>query len=78
MPRGGGMSIIGDFVFSEFDRYGHSGVDWLTGPSTSNLKDLIAIPHMAWRGEKTEGPILDAIRRNLPVTNLFYTKLAMD
>jgi hypothetical protein len=29
--------IVGDFMFSEFDRYGHPGVDCMTGPSTGNL-----------------------------------------
>ena len=78
MFRGGGMSILGDFMFSEYNRYDKQGVDWLAGPSAGLINSAIALPHMIARGEKVAGSVLDMARSNLPLSNLFYTKLAMD
>jgi hypothetical protein len=78
MLRGGGMSILGDFLFSEYNRYDKQGVDWLAGPSAGLINSAVALPHMIARGDKVAGTVLDQIRANIPLSNLFYTKLAMD
>ena len=78
LVRGGGLSIVGDYLFSEYNRYDKQGVDWLAGPSAGLINTAIALPHMIKRGEKVRGPILDTIRANMPLANVFYTKLAMD
>jgi len=93
MVFGGGHDGVSQLVFHQENAAGlavrqpevrqepdpeFQGVDWLAGPSAGLINSAIALPHMIARGDKVAGTVVDQIRANLPLSNLFYTKLAMD
>jgi hypothetical protein len=89
--QGGGAGLYGDFLLGEArDRYGHSALESLAGPSAgmftdmfSGLKKVSKAPfdYMFDRmkeGDSNYGAAFFAMKNNAPFVNLFYTRLALD
>jgi hypothetical protein len=86
MMQGGGMGIFGDFLFGEFDRFGHNFFETAAGPAASEtLGTAVQIWNMLKKDAeagKTPSDIPPALFQralaNTPFINLFYTRLALD
>ena len=80
MVQGGGFGIYGDFLFGEYNRFGGSPIETLSGPGIGEGSNAIrALGHLL-RGELKEAADLgvDLGKSNLPFVNLFYTRQALD
>lgn len=76
--QGGGFGIYGDFLFAEYSRYGRRLVDQLVGPAPADIARAVELVGSALRGEDVAGEAVQLGKTNMPLTNLFYTKWAMD
>jgi hypothetical protein len=77
--KGGGLGLFGDFLFSEYSRYGRSFITEAAGPMAGVTSDVFALYGSAkngdWDKAKTES--LKLIKRNTPGQNLFYLEPAL-
>ncbi|HNC91586.1 MAG TPA: hypothetical protein PL000_21860 [Anaerolineales bacterium] len=78
MTQGGGLGIYGDFVFGEFNKYGHSAIATLSGPTVGQFEDLARLYSRAKEGDSVAGQSLRVMMNNTPFANLFYTRAALD
>lgn len=78
--RGGGMGVLGDYLFNEYDRGTKSALSSLAGPVIGQVDPVAETITSARRGEYAKA--LDRsgklIRDNTPFINLFYTRPVMD
>lgn len=86
MMQGGGLGIFGDFIFGEYDRFGHNLFETAAGPVFS---ETVGEAFDVWNRlkAKAEDPqrthdivpsLVNWGLRNAPFINLFYTRLALD
>jgi hypothetical protein len=75
---GGGMGILGDFFFAEYDRYGRSLQADLMGPAFGTANEMFKIAQNAIRGDVSRAgeKAIDTARSLVP--NLFMTDTAMN
>lgn len=81
--KGGGLGILGDFIFADVTRFGHSVGEQLSGPTISMVSDLthltVANAQKALTGKPTHFG-REAVRtagRSVPVvSSLLYTRAA--
>lgn len=78
MAQGGGLGLYGDFLFGEFNKYGHSAIATLAGPTLGNVEDMMKIFSRAKEGDAVAGQMMRSAINNIPFANLFYTRMAMD
>lgn len=78
LTRGGAGSIIGDFLFSEFNRFGQGPAEYEVGPSFGTFNDLLMMAQQLKRGENPAGDFLRFAKSNTPFMNLFWSKWATD
>lgn len=80
MMLGGGLGLYGDFLLGEHDRFGQTLSKSLMGPGISKIDDLRSIMFKMQSGnfDKAQEEALKLALRNIPFTNLFYTKAAFD
>ncbi len=76
--RAGTASVIGDFMFSEFSRNGQSLPAYMVGPTFGSADQLLRIWSKSVRGENPAGDVLTFAKSITPLTNSFYTKMAID
>jgi hypothetical protein len=76
--RAGSASIMGDFLFSDFNRHGQSVTAYAMGPIGGNLDRFAQIYTKIRDGENPSGDVIRFAQGNTPFVNMFYTKLAMD
>lgn len=76
--RAGTASMLGDFLFGDFSRHGQSLAGYLTGPTIGSLETFSRAYSSAVRGENPAGDLLSFVRGVTPLTNVFYTKMAVD
>lgn len=89
--QGGGAGLYGDFLFGQArDRYGHSALEALAGPTAglaadaySGLRGGLQAPFdalfdKAKQGDQNAAAAFFAIKNNFPMINLFYTRMALD
>ena len=89
--QGGGAGLYGDFLFGQArDRYGHSALEAMAGPTVGLAADAfsggraaIKAPFDAMWGKAKEGDqnaaaAFFAVKNNFPFVNLFYTRMAVD
>ena len=88
MMQGGGIGILGDFLFGEYDRFGHDWGSTALGPVLGEgIGDVLQLYNDAKNGDKrgfdawwrrlaAEG--LRDTTDNMPFVNLFYTRLALN
>lgn len=81
LGKGGGLGIMGDFMFSEYDRQYKSALNTFAGPAFGLIDPLGALYTGARRqlaGEATNehpvGELFNLASNNLPFANLFYVK----
>ncbi|MDE4918342.1 hypothetical protein ACUXAV_000382 [Cupriavidus metallidurans] len=86
MAQGGGMGIMGDFVFGEANRFGGGMLSSLAGPTAGAANDIVSL-YQTMRDDAVNGTLTggkvgsDALRvalNNTPYLNLFYTRIALD
>lgn len=70
---GGAGSVYADFLFQNFNKYGRSFMETFPGPTFSVLGDLFKL-----KGDGSALKAFNFLWRNMPFSNLFYTKLATD
>jgi hypothetical protein len=77
--KGGGLGFYGDFIFGQYNRYGHNIFQSMSGPIPSDIADFFKI-----YGDLKEGKEEQAIHRanslihrNIPGRNLFYLAPAL-
>ena len=82
--QGGGMGLFGDFFFGDYSRFDRSPVTEMTGPTAGLFDDIMS----ATKGnldKMSEGKDMDVgrdlfkvMKRNIPLGNLWYTRLAFE
>jgi len=79
MIQGGGAGIYGDFLFGEFNRFGHHQL-WSSalGPTAGVVEDVFDIWSRLKRGDDAAAQTFRAAVNNTPFVNLFYTRMALD
>ncbi len=84
MAQGGGMGLMGDFLFGSANRFGGGMLSSLAGPTAGAANDIISL-YQAARDDALEGKSgnlpANALRvalNNTPYLNLFYTRIALD
>lgn len=85
LTRGGGLSIYGDFLFNESNRYGQSFIASMGGPWVGTGEQVVGLfmnardKALLGEGGGNLGAKATKIVQGLtPLQNLFYTKLATD
>jgi hypothetical protein len=79
MASGGGLGLYGDFLFGEFNRYGQSPIATLSGPTLSNVEDMLRLySKLKDQDESAKNSAIKIVKNNLPFANMFYTKAALD
>ena len=78
MQQGGGLGILGGFLFGAFNRFGRTAVGTLAGPVPSEFGALVETLNAARRGEDSWARGGRLVTNNLPLINLFYTRLAIE
>tara|TARA_R110002050_G_scaffold296738_1_gene457059 strand:- start:417 stop:2963 length:2547 start_codon:yes stop_codon:yes gene_type:complete len=78
LTRGGGLGIYGDFLFSEYNRYGQSLQETLLGPSFGTLNEGLKLIQKTVTGEGSAKDYARFIKSNTPFANLFWTEQAMN
>ncbi|HVW50820.1 MAG TPA: hypothetical protein VHC91_10565 [Trinickia sp.] len=84
LAQGGGMGLMGDFLFGDANRFGGGPVSTVMGPAFGAANDLLTLYQNA-RDDALEGKsgniAANALRvalNNAPYINLFYTRIALD
>lgn len=78
MAQGGGLGIYGDFIFGEFSSFGKSATTQLLGPSLGQFDTVMELYTRFKQNEKPAKSIVRLLVSNMPGSNLFYTKFALD
>lgn len=82
--KGGGLGLFGDFLFQDRSRYGRSITSEFMGPvfgfGDDALKTFKGNFDKATQGKKTsfKRDLFRMVKRNIPLQNLWYSRLAMD
>lgn len=76
--RGGGASIVGDFLFSEMGRHGNSLGQYIAGPTAADATKLIGIFYKMRQGDNPAGNLVSLARGITPFQNFLWTKMATD
>lgn len=82
--QGGGLGIFGDFLYSGINRADLDLAATIAGPMAGLGKDVVSLPFKAMRDFREGGDItigadlVQFFQRNLPGTNIWYSKLATD
>lgn len=79
MLQGGGLGIYGDFLFGDMrNRYGHTILSSLGGPTAGTVEDVADLWGRMWAGDDLAAPAFNAALNHTPYANLFYTRTAID
>jgi hypothetical protein len=77
--RGGGLSILGDFLFGEANRYGGGIAATLMGPTIGGFgSDVTDLLYRLRDGDPIAGKALNTLINTTPYGNLFYTRWLLD
>ncbi len=81
---GGGLSIWGDFLFQDQNRFGGGAVETIAGPAAGFVGDTLRLTvgntQQAAEGDDTKfaSETIRFIRRYMPGGNIWYARLALD
>ena len=78
LVRGGGMGILGDFMFAEYSRYGRSLTETLAGPSIGTLSDAASLAHRTYTFQAEPEDYFKFMKSVTPGANLFYLESAVN
>lgn len=76
--QGGGLGILGDFMFGEVNRMGVGPVTSLMGPAASNADSIITLLQSTTRGDADLGDWYRTSLDNTPFLNVFWLRTAMN
>ncbi|EMX9855223.1 hypothetical protein ACW9S2_005241 [Klebsiella michiganensis] len=76
--QGGGLGILGDFMFGEVNRMGAGPVTSLMGPAASNADSIITLLQQTTRGDAALGDWYRTALDNTPFLNVFWLRTAMN
>lgn len=76
--QGGGLGILGDFMFGEVNRMGAGPVTSLMGPAASNADSIITLLQSTTRGDADLGDWYRTALDNTPFLNVFWLRTAMN
>lgn len=76
--QGGGLGILGDFMFGEVNRMGAGPVTSLMGPAASNADSIITLLQSSTRGDSDLGDWYRTALDNTPFLNVFWLRTAMN
>jgi hypothetical protein len=76
--QGGGLGILGDFMFGEVNRMGAGPVTSLMGPAASNADSIITLLQQTTRGDADLGDWYRTALDNTPFLNVFWLRTAMN
>ncbi|EAZ3492733.1 hypothetical protein B7628_08375 [Salmonella enterica] len=76
--QGGGLGILGDFMFGEVNRMGAGPVTSLMGPAASNADSIITLLQQSTRGDAKLGDFYRTALDNTPFLNVFWLRTAMN
>jgi hypothetical protein len=79
MMQGGGLGILGDFLFGDFNRFGQNVGETIMGPVLGQgLSSVLQLWNDAKEGRDLAPEAFRTLVYNTPFINLFYTRLALD
>jgi hypothetical protein len=78
MAQGGGLGILGDFLFSQYDRFGHSFIETVAGPSLGTLDDAVRLFTQLTHLDNPNRTALTLAENNLPFINLWFLRTALN
>ena len=70
--------IVGDLVFNDYRKYGHSFWDVSLGPTASTMQDFAMLYSAFVRGDDFAARTWNALKRNAPYGNFWLTSTLMD
>lgn len=76
--RGGGASILGDFLFSEWNRHGSGLAEYVAGPTIADATKLLTAMTRMKNGDNPAGDLVSLSRGMTPFQNLWWSKWATD
>ncbi|UPY96268.1 hypothetical protein [Pectobacterium sp. 21LCBS03] len=76
--QGGGLGIMGDFMFGEVSRMGAGAVTSLMGPAASNADKIVSLFQETTRGDSDLGDWYRTALDNTPFLNIFWLRTAMN
>jgi hypothetical protein len=81
MAQGGGFGILGDYLFGEYSRFGHSFAESLAGPVLGTGASTIVDMWNDLKSGKAKDVPPELFRTaldNMPFINMFYTRAALN
>lgn len=78
MVQGGGLGIIGDFVFGEKSRMGDDFLATLAGPTLGSASSLVSLWKAARDGDDISSTLARTIVAHTPGNNLFWLRPALN
>lgn len=78
MVQSGGMGIVGDLIFADFNATGRSAGEFLLGPAAGVAGDVGRLYSSLMRGEDVAGRSFSSLVRNTPFNNIFYARAAVN
>lgn len=87
LAQGGGMGILGDYAFGEFNRFGRSALATAAGPTLGNVDELLHLyatakdPDVMRRGKWSSQVAAEGLRTliaNTPGASLFWLRPAIN
>jgi hypothetical protein len=78
MIQGGSMGLIGDLAFGDFSKFRGSFLRAAAGPVLSTAEDVVTIFDKAIKGGDFGKDTFKFATKNIPFSNLFYTRTALD
>ncbi|WP_447867233.1 hypothetical protein [Rahnella bonaserana] len=76
--QGGGLGILGDFMFGEANRFGNGPITSLAGPVAGNLDDVVTLFQKARSGDAKAGDAFRFTVDHTPFINLFWARPIMN
>jgi hypothetical protein len=76
--RGGGASIVGDFLMGQFNRHGSGLAEYLAGPTIADATKALSAWGKMRSGENPAGDLVSLARGITPFQNFIWTKMATD
>lgn len=77
MVQGGTFGIWGDYMFGEYNKYGRSLIEGIAGPVAGTIDDVASVVAKIARGDHAAEATLKLLEQNLPFSNVWFTKAAM-
>lgn len=78
LVQGGGLGILGDFLFGEKSRMGDGFLSTMAGPAMGSLSSIVSLYQSARDGEDVRATAFRTLWSHVPGNNLYWTRAAVD